>query len=273
VERLGYLAEFMVAQLEGLEHLVVVDTHVPVSFFAYPGKPSYLVPEGCQVHVLAGGEDDAVGTLAALAEALGAPADGATLQAAGRPEVPSGTLTAQAAGAIIGALLPEGTIVSDESNTSGLFIPGETAGAPPHEWLTLTGGSIGQGLPVATGAAVAAPDRKVLCLEADGSAMYTFQSLWTQAREGLDVTTVIFNNGSYAVLEMELSRVGAEAGGPKARDMLDIGRPDLDFVSLAKGLGVPARRATTCEEFAEALARGLAEPGPVVIEAVVGRIF
>jgi acetolactate synthase-1/2/3 large subunit len=135
--------------------------------------------------------------------------------------------------------------------------------------LTLTGGAIGQGLPAGTGAAVACPDRKVLCLEADGSAMYTLQALWTQAREGLDVTTVIFNNRSYAILNLELSRVGAESSGPKALDMLDLSRPDLDFAALARGMGVEAARATTADELVAALERGIAEPGPYLVDAVL----
>jgi acetolactate synthase-1/2/3 large subunit len=151
----------------------------------------------------------------------------------------------------------------------GLFVSGFTAGAPPHDWLTLTGGAIGQGLPLATGAAVACPDRKVLALEADGSAMYTYQSLWTQAREGLDVVTVILNNRSYAVLNMELSRVGAEPPGPRAKRMLDLSGPELDFVSLANGVGVPAERVTTAEELTAALSRAFAEPGPRLIDAVL----
>jgi acetolactate synthase-1/2/3 large subunit len=163
--------------------------------------------------------------------------------------------------------------VSDEALTSGLSVPALTAGAPHHDWLSLTGGAIGQGMPVATGAAVACPDRKVVNLQADGSALYTLQSLWTQAREGLDVTTVIYNNRSYAVLNMELSRVGAEAGGPKARDLLDLSRPDIDFVSLATGLGVPATRATTADELADQLGRALAEPGPALVEAIVPSIM
>jgi acetolactate synthase-1/2/3 large subunit len=270
VERLAYLAELTALQLEGTRHLVLAGTPAPVSFFAYPGRPSDLVPEGCTVHVLAGPGEDAVGALEAVADALGAPAP-VERQAAARPAVPSGTLDAQSAAAVIGALLPEGAIVSDEANTSGIFIPGATAGAPPHTWLCLTGGAIGQGLPVATGAAVACPDRKVLALEADGSAMYTLQSWWTQAREGLDVTTVVFNNSSYAILAMELGRVGAGEPGPRARGMLELAEPPLDFVSMACGLGVPATRATTAEEFAQQLARALAEPGPAVVEAVVGR--
>ena len=270
VERLAYLGEFAMMQLDGIKHLVLVDAKAPVSFFAYPGKPSDLVPEGCTVHVLARDSDDAIGALEALADAVGAAADAATVQAAGRPDRPTGPLTAESACQAIGALLPERAIVSDEGNTTSMMLgPLCTAGAPPHDWLCLTGGAIGQGLPVATGAAIACPDRTVICLESDGSTMYTIQSLWTQAREGLNVVTVLFNNRSYAVLNMELSRVGAQAGGPKAREMLALHRPDLDFVQLATGLGVPATRATTAEEFCAQFARAVAAPGPALIEAVV----
>jgi acetolactate synthase I/II/III large subunit len=269
VERLGYLAEFTMAQLEGARHLVLADAVAPVSFFAYPGIPGYLVPEGCEVHTLATGTDDVAAALESLAEALGAPPGSATLQAPVRPDRPTGALNAQSMAAAIGALLPEGAVVSDEGNTSGLFVSGATAGAPPHDWLCLTGGAIGQGLPVATGAAVACPDRRVLCLEADGSAMYTLQALWTQVREGLDVTTVILNNGSYAILELELSRVGAGDPGPRARGMLDLKHPDLDFVALASGMGVPASRATTAEEFTAQLERSFSTPGPALVEALL----
>ena len=159
--------------------------------------------------------------------------------------------------------------MSDEANTSGLWLPGATAGAPPHDWLSLTGGAIGQGLPLATGAAVACPGRPVLALEADGSAMYTISALWTHAREGLDVTTVIFSNRSYAILGMELARVGAAAAGDASKNLLDLSRPDLDFVAMATGMGVPASRATTAAEFAAQLRHALAEPGPHLIEAVI----
>ena len=273
VDRLAYLAEFAAMQLEGLRHLILVDTKSPVSFFAYPGKASDLVPEGCTVHVLAGPDGDPAAALAALAEAVGAAADAATIQGSATPALPSGPLTADAVCQTIGALMPTGAIVSDEGNTSGLFAAGHTVGAPPHDWLCLTGGAIGQGLPVAVGAAVAAPDRKVLALQADGSAMYTLQAWWTMAREDLDVTTVIFNNSSYAVLNMELDRVGAVAGGEKAKAMLDLHRPDLDFVALATGMGVAASRATTCEDFTEQLTAALATRGPSVIEAIVPPII
>jgi acetolactate synthase I/II/III large subunit len=270
VERLGYLAELTLAQLEGLRHLVLVDAAAPVSFFAYPGVPQYLVPEGCEVHVLASAGDDAPGALEALADALGVPRHRDAGTPMTRPDRPTGVLNAQTMAAAVGALLPDGAVVSDEGNTAGIFVSAMTAGAPPHDWLCLTGGAIGQGLPVATGAAIACPDRKVLCLEADGSAMYTIQSLWTQARESCDVTTVILNNGSYAILELELSRVGAGDPGPRARGMLDIGHPSIDFVALASGLGVPAWRATTAEDFTDRLAEAFATPGPAVVEAVLG---
>ena len=268
VERLAYLAELAALQLDGLRHLVLVDAKSPVSFFAYPDKSSDLVPDGCRVHALAGPGHDPSGALEALAAAVGATPDAAPRQPVARPDVPTGTLTAEAACAAIGALLPEGAIVSDEGNTSGLFAAGFSAGAPPHDWLCLTGGAIGQGLPVAVGAAVACRDRKVVALEADGSALYTLQSWWTMAREGLDVTTVLLNNRSYAILNMELGRVGA-AAGPRAKEMLDLSRPDLDFVSLARGMGLDASRATTADELVDQLARALATPGPSVVEAMV----
>jgi acetolactate synthase-1/2/3 large subunit len=269
VERLAYLAELAGLQLQGARHLVVAGTGAPVSFFAYPDKPSDLVPEGCEVHVLATVADDVEGALEDLAAALGAEHAPLTRQEPWRPELPRGALDVQSAAAVIGALLPEGAIVSDEANTSGIFVPGATAGAPRHHWMTLTGGAIGQGLPVATGAAVACPGRKVVCLEADGSAMYTLQALWTQAREGLDVTTVVYANHSYAILNMELGRVGAGTAGPRARQILDLVQPPLDFVAMAQGMGVPAWRATTAEELADDLGRALAEPGPALVEAVV----
>jgi acetolactate synthase-1/2/3 large subunit len=266
LDRLGYLAEFAQAQLAGVQHLVLVDAKAPVSFFAYPGKPSDLVPPGCTVHTLARPGEDAALALEALADAVGAPLDGAVLAPAVRPARPSGPLTMESLAAAVGAALPERAIVVDEGNTAGLFVPGATAGAPRHDWLTLTGGAIGIGLPAATGAAVAAPDRPVLCLQADGSAMYTLQALWTQAREGLNVTTVILANRSYAILNLELQRVGADAGGPLARRLLELTEPDLDFTALSQGMGVPARRVETAEELTSAMEASLAEDGPSVIE-------
>jgi acetolactate synthase-1/2/3 large subunit len=268
IERLGYLAEQVTYQLDGIKHVIVAGTRAPVSFFAYPGKPSDLVPEGAQVYTLADLDHDVVGALEKLADAV-APDTEPELQQAQRPALPSGPLTPQNWVEVIGALLPDRAIISDEANTSGLLLPGATAGAPRHDVLTLTGGAIGQGLPVATGAAVAAPDRPVIALQSDGSALYTISALWTQARENLNVTTVLLNNRAYAILRLELQRVGAESSGPKANDLLDLSRPDMDFVKIAEGMGVPATRATTAEELADQFRHALAEPGPHLIDAAV----
>ena len=268
VERLGYFGEAATAQLDGLKHLVLAGAKSPVTFFAYPDKPGDLVPAGCEVHVLAEylGAADALG---ALAEEL-APGTVAPVATLSRPQLPSGPLTSASVADVVGALMPEGVVVVDESNLSGVFLPPATAGAPAHDWLTLTGGAIGYGIPAATGAAIGAPDRPVLCLQSDGSALYTISGLWTQARENLDVTTVIYNNSAYDILRIELQRVGAgSAPGPKAVDLLDLSRPRMDFVKIAEGFGVPARRATTAEELADALRAALAEPGPHLIDAVV----
>jgi len=268
-ERLNYLAELTTAQLKDLAHLVVVESRAPVSFFAYPEKPSYLLPAGCEVHELASPAHDSSAALEQLVEALGAGATPPQLQPTQRPELASGALTAEAVGRAIGALLPEHAIVADEGNTAGVFTGWLTAGAPPHSWLCLTGGAIGQGMPLATGAAVACPERKVISLEADGSAMYTVQALWTQAREALDVTTVVLSNRSYAILNMELGRVGATPPGPRALSMLDLSRPTLDFVSIARGMGVNAARAQTADEFNRLFQVAMSERGPQLIEAVL----
>ncbi|HSR98637.1 MAG TPA: acetolactate synthase large subunit [Kofleriaceae bacterium] len=269
VDRLPYFAEQATARLAPYRHVILVDAVEPVSFFAYPGKLSELLPPGCKVQRLAAGPEDVTGALAALAERLGATTTAPPVAPARRPDLPTGPLTTEAVANALGALLPEGAIVSDEAHTSGRFLAGATAGAPRHDWLTLTGGSIGDGLPVAVGAAVACPGRKVVCLEADGSAMYTPQSLWTIARERLDVTTIIFNNGAYAILRLELQRVGAGERGPKADSMLSLSRPTIDFVALAKSMGMSAGRATTADEFVTELRRAFAEPGPHLIDAVV----
>lgn len=261
VERLAYLAEQAEQQLAGTTHLVLVGTRAPVAFFAYPGRASGLVPVGAQVHTL--DPDD----LDALAEYLGAPP--APISDAVPPTMPEGLLTVANWAQVIGALLPENAIISDEANTSGVLLPAATAASPAHDVLTLTGGAIGQGLPVAVGAAIAAPDRPVIALQADGSALYTISALWTMAREQLDITVVILNNHAYAILQMELARVGAVGAGEAARSLLDIGRPDIDFVSIATGFGVPATRATTAEELAAQFGAALAEPGPHLIDAAV----
>jgi acetolactate synthase-1/2/3 large subunit len=273
VERLAYLAELASVQLRGLRHLVLVDAKSPVSFFAYPGKQSDLVPEGCEVHTLASFEQDAEGGLVTLVERLGAQDVAPQLQAPVRPGRPRGNLTAENVCKAIGALLPERAIIVDEAQTSGVLLPAFTRGAPRHDVLTLTGGAIGQGLPAAVGAAIACPDRPVLALCGDGSAMYTLQALWTMARERLDVTSIIFNNRSYAILNVELQRVGAQGQGDKALAQLDLGNPGLDFVQLSRGMGVPAVQATTAEGFVEALEHALRTPGPHLIDAVVPSAF
>lgn len=273
IEAVPYFAEAAVAALAPLRHAVLVGTKPPVAFFAYPDKPSRLLPELCTVHALATPDEDGPGALEALCDALGARRATPVLEPRTETTLPSGELTPASVAQAVAALLPEGAIVVDESVTGGAALVPATRGAAPHDWLLLTGGAIGQGLPAATGAAIACPGRKVLCFEGDGSAMYTIQSLWTQAREGLDIVNVVFANRRYAILQIELARVGAlapgQTPGSRAQDMLEIGRPDLDFVALARGHGVPATRATSADDFAKQLAGALASPGPHLIEAVV----
>ncbi|TVS17877.1 MAG: acetolactate synthase large subunit [Gammaproteobacteria bacterium] len=269
VARLPYFAEQVEETLAGVRHMILVGTRPPVSFFAYPGKPSDLVPPGCEVHSLLSAEGDFVGALDALAEAVGARADGETA-ASQRPQpARDGALDPQSIAQAIGAWMPEGAIVVDEAATSGFGLPVATAGCPPHDWLGLTGGSIGQGLPAAVGAAVACPDRKVLSLEADGSGMYTVQALWTMAREQLDVTVVIFSNRKYAILQVEFMRVGAHNPGPKAMSMLDLSNPELNWVQIAQGMGIEASRASTVAEFNTQIESALRHRGPRLIEAVI----
>lgn len=269
VERIAYLAEMAAVQLAGYDHLVLIDAKAPVSFFGYPGKKSYLVPEDCQLHSLVEQEEDALASLNALMKAVGAEKTPPKLQEPSRPKLGSGKLNAEKIAMAVGALLPENAIISDEAQTSGLKIPYYTAGSPKHDLLTITGGAIGQGIPVATGAAIAGRNRPVIALIGDGAAMYTIQALWTIMAEKLDVTTVIMNNGSYAILNIELERVGAEKVGPKAKAQLDISQPGIDFVSIAKGMGMPAERCRTAEEFNKALETAFREPGPHLIDAVV----
>lgn len=271
IDRLAYLAEQAEQQLAGATQLILVGSRAPVAFFAYPGRASDLVPTSAKIHTLDPADLDA------LAELLGAPP--APISDAVPPVLPEGPLTVANWAQVVGALLPENAIISDEANTSGVLLPAATAASPAHDVLTLTGGAIGQGLPVAVGAAVAAPDRPVIALQADGSALYTISALWTMAREQLDITVVILNNHAYAILQLELARVGASSSrgersdggeiGEKARSLLDIGRPDIDFVSIAAGFGVPATRATTAGELAAQFGAALAEPGPHLIDAAV----
>ena len=268
VDRLAYLAEQAEAQLAGIAHLILAGARSPVSFFAYPGQASDLVPAGCSVTVLADRDQDAEAALERLADLVAPGAQPVLAAPAVRPAEP-GPLTAISLANTIAASLPEGAIVSDEANTSGFALPTALTGAARHSLLTLTGGSIGQGLPVATGAAIAAPDRPVLCVEADGSAMYTIQALWTQAREQLNVTTVLINNAAYAILRMELARTAAGQAGERAARMLDLSGPTPDFTAISAGFGVPAVRVTTAEDLDWEVRRSYAEPGPHLIEAIV----
>jgi acetolactate synthase-1/2/3 large subunit len=270
--RLAYFAEAALNELQGTRHMVLVGTKPPVAFFAYPEKASSLVPNDCIVHRLAGPEDDCLAALEQLAELVRAPKSPQADRAASArsPVLPQGELNSRTIAAGIAALLPEHAIIADEGNTEGFATWSATLDAAPHDWLHNTGGSIGLGLPLALGAAVACPDRKVVCLEGDGSAMYTLQALWTMAREQLDVTTVVFANRSYRILNIELARVGAGSGlGPRAKDMLDLSRPNLDFVALAAGMGVPASRPSNAEEFCRDFQRSMRERGPHLIECVV----
>lgn len=269
VERVAYLAELAGVQLAGVQHLVLVDAKSPVSFFAYPGKPGDLVPEGCTVHTLSSPAQDAAASLDKLAAALGAGSIEPPLAPAQRPGRPRGPLTAPKVCKAVGHLLPEHAIVIDEAITSGLMLGTMTAGAPRHDLLTLTGGAIGQGLPNAVGAAIACPRRPVIALVGDGTAMYTIQALWTMAREQLHVVSIIFNNASYSVLNVELERVGAGAATPKAQAQFELKAPVLNFSQLAQGMGVHAVRAGTAEGFCQALEYALAHPGPHLIEAMV----
>ncbi len=269
VERIPYFPEAAQALLAGFERLVLVETRPPVSFFGYPGVRSSLTPVGCAFYVLASEEQDGAAALEWLAQELGAPA--AVAADPPRPALPRGEpLTAAAVGRTAGALLPEGAIVSDESVSSNAEIWPHLAGAAPHEFLPVAGGAIGQGLPVALGAALACPGCKVVALEADGSAMYTPQSLWTMAREQLDVTTVILANRRYRILDIEMRRTGAGTMGPRAGQMIDLTHPEPDWIKLAEGFGVPAARATTADEFTRAFEAAMREPGPHLIEAVLG---
>jgi acetolactate synthase-1/2/3 large subunit len=270
VERIPYVIEQAVARLAGFAQMILIGAPAPVAFFAYPNKPSVVTPEGCRIHTLARPEEDLLGALDALAEAVSAPSvQKLVVQKLVRPTLPTGAFTLPGLGAVIGALLPENAIIVDESITSGRSIGPATVGCPPHDWLGNTGGSIGIAMPAAVGAAIACPDRRVLCLESDGSGMYTLQALWTMARESLNVTTVIFANRGYNILKTELANVGAGNPGRKALDMLEIGHPDLGWRDLARGMGVPASRATNLEEFAEQLAAGLDSAGPTLIEVVL----
>ncbi len=270
-ERLPYFGDMVLATLKDVKHLILVGAKSPVSFFAYEGATSDLVPEGCNVINLAAPTQNPELALKALAKELGcgdgdsvAPFSGAL------PPLPEGKLDGLKIGTALAHFMPEGCIVSDESNTNGLAVRAMTIFAKPHQWMDLTGGSIGQGLPLAIGAAIAEPDKKVMALQADGSAMYTLQSLWTIARENLDITIVLFSNKSYAILNVEFAKLGLMASaGDEAKTMMSLDKPEIDFVSLAKGLGVEAASADTAEEFNALLEKAINTKGAFLIDAKI----
>ena len=266
VDRLPYFPEWVMSFLEGLRTLVLAATTEPVAFFGYPGIPSRLTPEGCEVLTLAAPEEDVESALEALADAVRAPA--AAPAPAEKPKLSDGEWTAQAVGTALALLQPEGAIVVDDSATTGVGYFEAAAASPRHTLLTLTGGSIGMGPPCAVGAAIACPDRTVINFQGDGGAMYTLQALWTQAREQLHVVTVICANRAYRILQIESARAGAQPGA-KALSLTELSRPALDWVQLAGGMGVPATRADSVRSLRDALSVALAEPGPHVIEAAV----
>jgi acetolactate synthase-1/2/3 large subunit len=267
VERVAYVLEQGIEQFGNVRQLILVGAKPPRAYFVYPGKDGSFTSAECEIHTLVQVQEDRRGALQALADTLSlAPSSKMTTATAERPQIVSGPISVSGLASVIGAVLPENAIVVDESMTSGRGIMGATAGAPPHDYLANTGGSIGIAMPLAVGAAVASPDRRVLCLSADGSGMYTLQALWTMARESLNVTTVVFANRSYAVLKREFSYLGVGEPGRKALGMFEIGRPDLDWVHLANGMGVPAQRVHTLEELAKTLRKGLTAEGPMLIE-------
>jgi acetolactate synthase I/II/III large subunit len=269
VDFLPYPVDDALATLADAHHLVLVGSKAPVSFFAYPDKPSTLSPTHCEIHTLATPGEDIIGALEALVEELGAPQN-APVQTRETYPPPSGeAITPEAAAAVVGTLLPEGAIVVDEALTAATAFMSRTRGAASHDYLQVTGGAIGIGLPLATGAAVACPDRKVICLQADGSAMYTVQALWTQAREGLDVTTLVLDNRSYAILKQELANVVAGGAGRRTLDMMELDRPALDWVGIARGMGVEAGLTKTMEEFDRQFAASLRSEGPYLIDLLL----
>jgi acetolactate synthase I/II/III large subunit len=268
-ERIPYPIDQALDVLKGFRHFILVGAKPPVAFFAYPNKPSLLSPEGAGIHVLARPGDDLVHALEWLTDEIGARGEKATTAPHAPPSPATGKITPEALGLSIGALLPDGAIVIDEAITTGRGFFAPTRASRPHDWIQNMGGSIGFAMPLATGAAIACPARRVVTLEGDGSAMYTVQALWTQARERLNVTTVVFANRAYSVLRHELANVGAHNVGRKALDMLDLGRPNLDFVALSRAMGVPASRVESMEEFNASFAAGVKADGPNLIEVVL----
>ena len=270
VLRLHFVVENALAQLKGTKQMVLCGAKAPYAFFAYPGKPSVLSPDDCEISTLCPVEGDPIASLEALAAELGALNEKpAGVAQPSRPDRPTGKFTLDGLGQALGATMPEGAIVVDESVTTGRGFFPFSAGAPPHDWLNNMGGSIGFGAPVAVGAAVACPDRKVICMIGDGSSMYTIQSLWTMARENLDVCVMIFSNRSYNILYSQLADVGAANPGPRAIDMLTLDRPTLDFAMMSKSMGVPSGQATNLDELTKQLTYAMSQKGPYLIDVIM----
>ncbi|NQV99683.1 MAG: acetolactate synthase large subunit [Rhodospirillales bacterium] len=269
IDRVRYPVDQAVEQLAPYRHLILVAAKEPVAFFAYPDKPSRLMPDGCQIHTLVEREEDVMAALDGLVAELGVANSPVRLPAPVLPPLPSHGMDQDIIAAVLAHMIPDNAIISDESITTGRRFFSDTFTSRPHSWLQITGGAIGAGLPMATGAAIACPDRPVIALQADGSAMYTLQALWTQAREGSNTTTLIFSNRSYKILLGEMANVGVRNPGPKAMDMLELDRPPLDWVALAKGMGVDAGVATDAHELVRQMERGLACEGPYLIEVVL----
>jgi acetolactate synthase-1/2/3 large subunit len=269
VQRFGYFPEQITSLLEGVDQVVLVGAPEPVAMFGWPGAASRMLPQHVETVTLARVGENVDDALAAVADAFPKPARIATIAALDPPTVPSGALDSYSLAAAIAAMLPEHAVVVDEGATSSLPLYPALESAAPHAWVTLTGGAIGQGLPCATGAAIACPDRSVIAFQADGSGLYTLQALWTQARESLDVTTIVCANHAYRILQIELARAGVAEPGRAARGLTDLGTPTLDWVALASGMGVPAVRVEDAQSLVQELRRALADPGPHLIEAVL----
>jgi acetolactate synthase-1/2/3 large subunit len=266
IERMPYPISNALEATQGVTHIILVGAKAPVAVFAYPGKPSLLYPPEAEIITLATPGENALDALERLADRVGASKSIPVLNSRHRPDLPRGALNPQSIGTILCNLLPDQAIVADESITTGRAFFKDTHGAAPHDWLSLTGGAIGEGLPLAVGAAIGCPDRKVVALQADGSGMFSLQAIWTIAREQLDVTICIWANRAYAILKGELAGVGVENAGRKAQGMLSLGDPPLDWVKLAAGMGVEGVRVTSAEGFADVFAVAVRRKGPFLIE-------
>ncbi|MGC3963997.1 MAG: acetolactate synthase large subunit [Rhodocyclaceae bacterium] len=266
IERIPYAVPQAQAFLKGFKHLVTVETREPVAFFAYPDKPSLLKAEGTLVHPLVEADEDSELAFDMLLDMLDAKSISPLLQPRIDTPMPTGALNPTTIAHALAAALPEHCILVDESLTTGRESMGLTTGARPHDLINNMGGSIGYATPVATGAALACPDRRVFCMVGDGSAMYTIQSLWTQARENLNVTTIIFANNSYAILKAEYTNMGAGTPGERALSMIDIDKPRIDWLAMARSMGVPAVAVDSAERFYKAMVDSTREPGPRLIE-------